>query len=117
MTVIDNTMSTLALGQQIFAASGAAGTANLQAWVSAAPTSVDDTHTNIYGAAYYSYLIATIQGSILSYFLASFGLATQHRFLKYSMPPYSRLGSLSVLRIRSPAVGSAEFPCNAHAWA
>ena len=59
ITVIDNTMSTLALGQQIFAASGAAGTANLQAWVSMAITSVDDTHTNIYGGAYYAYLIAT----------------------------------------------------------
>lgn len=63
VTVIDNTASTLALGQQIFATSGAAGTANLQAWVSAAPTSVDDTHTNIYGAAYYSYLIATALAS------------------------------------------------------
>jgi lysophospholipase L1-like esterase len=59
ITVIDNTMSTLALGKQIFAASGAAGTANLQAWVSMAITSVDDTHTNIYGGAYYAYLIAT----------------------------------------------------------
>jgi lysophospholipase L1-like esterase len=59
VTVIDNTASTLALGQQIFAASGAAGTANLQAWVSSSPTSVDDTHTNIYGAASYAYLIAT----------------------------------------------------------
>ena len=59
VTVIDNTVSTLAVGQHIFAAAGPAGTANLQAWVSAAPTSVDDTHTNIYGAAYYSYLIAT----------------------------------------------------------
>jgi hypothetical protein len=38
--------------------SGADGTAQLQAWVSDAPTSVDDTHTNIYGAAYYAYLIA-----------------------------------------------------------
>jgi lysophospholipase L1-like esterase len=59
VTVIDNTASTLALGKQIFAASGAAGTANLQAWVSAAPTSVDDTHTNIYGGAYYAYLVAS----------------------------------------------------------
>ena len=59
VAVIDNTMSTLALGQQIFAASGATGTANLQAWVSAAITSVDDTHTNVYGGAYYAYLIAT----------------------------------------------------------
>ena len=59
VTVIDNTMSTLALGKQIFAASGATGTANLQAWVSMAITSVDDTHTNIYGGAYYAYLIAT----------------------------------------------------------
>ena len=59
ITVIDNTMSTLALGKQIFAASGATGTANLQAWVSMAITSVDDTHTNIYGGAYYAYLIAT----------------------------------------------------------
>jgi lysophospholipase L1-like esterase len=58
VTVIDNTASTLALGKQIFAMSGAAGTANLQAWVSSAPTSVDDTHTNIYGGAYYAYLIA-----------------------------------------------------------
>jgi lysophospholipase L1-like esterase len=58
ITVIDNTMTTLALGRQIFAASGAAGTANLQAWVSMAITSVDDTHTNIYGGAYYAYLIA-----------------------------------------------------------
>jgi hypothetical protein len=59
VTVIDNTMSTLALGQQIFAASGATGTANLQAWVSMAIISADDTHTNIYGGAYYAYLIAT----------------------------------------------------------
>jgi lysophospholipase L1-like esterase len=59
VTVIDNTMSTLALGRQIFAASGATGTANLQAWVSSAITSVDDTHTNIYGGAYYAYLIAS----------------------------------------------------------
>ena len=59
ITVIDNTMSTLALGKQIFATSGATGTANLQAWVSMAITSVDDTHTNIYGGAYYAYLIAT----------------------------------------------------------
>ena len=51
IVVIDNTASTLALGQQIFAASGATGTANLQAWVSMAITSVDDTHTNIYGGA------------------------------------------------------------------
>jgi len=58
VTVIDNTASTMALGKQIFAASGAAGTANLQAWVSDAITSVDDTHTNVYGAAYYAYLIA-----------------------------------------------------------
>jgi lysophospholipase L1-like esterase len=58
VVVIDNTATTLALGKQIFAAAGAAGTANLQAWVSAAPTSVDDTHTNIYGGAYYAYLIA-----------------------------------------------------------
>lgn len=57
--VIDNTASTMALGKEIFAASGAAGTANLQAWVSMAPTSVDDTHTNIYGASYYAYLIAS----------------------------------------------------------
>ena len=59
VTVIDNTGSTLALGKQIFAASGAAGTAKLQAWVSNAMTSVDDTHTNIYGGAYYAYLMAT----------------------------------------------------------
>jgi hypothetical protein len=59
VTVIDNTASTLALGQQIFAASGAAGTAQLQAWVSNVVTSVDDTHTNIYGGAYYAYLVAT----------------------------------------------------------
>jgi hypothetical protein len=58
VTVIDNTALTLALGQQIFAASGAAGTANLQAWVSDSVSSVDDTHTNIYGAAYYAYLMA-----------------------------------------------------------
>jgi lysophospholipase L1-like esterase len=58
VTVVDNTVNTLALGQQIFAASGADGTAQLQAWVSNAETSVDDTHTNIYGAAYYAYLIA-----------------------------------------------------------
>ena len=58
VVVIDNTANTMALGKQIFAAAGAAGTANLQAWVSAAPTSVDDTHTNIYGGAYYAYLIA-----------------------------------------------------------
>jgi lysophospholipase L1-like esterase len=59
VTVIDNTASTIALGKQIFADSGADGTAKLQAWVSDAPTSVDDTHTNIYGAAYYAYLIAS----------------------------------------------------------
>ena len=59
VTVIDNTMSTLALGRQIFAASGATGTAQLQAWVSNQITSVDDTHTNIYGGAYYAYLVAT----------------------------------------------------------
>ncbi|HEY6475888.1 MAG TPA: SGNH/GDSL hydrolase family protein [Polyangia bacterium] len=59
VTVIDNTASTLALGKQIFAASGAAGTAQLQAWVSNMVTSVDDTHTNIYGGAYYAYLVAT----------------------------------------------------------
>ena len=59
VTVIDNTASTLALGKQIFAASGAAGTAQLQAWVSNAVTSVDDTHTNIYGGAYYAYEVAT----------------------------------------------------------
>jgi lysophospholipase L1-like esterase len=59
VTVIDNTASTLALGKQIFAASGAAGTAQLQAWVSNAVTSVDDTHTNIYGGSYYAYLVAT----------------------------------------------------------
>ena len=59
VTVIDNTASTLALGRQIFAAAGAAGTAQLQAWVSNAVTSVDDTHTNIYGGAYYAYLVAT----------------------------------------------------------
>ena len=58
VTVIDNTASTMALGKQIFATSGADGTAKLQAWVSAAPTSVDDTHTNLYGGAYYAYLIA-----------------------------------------------------------
>ena len=57
--VIDNTASTLALGKQIFAASGATGTAQLQAWVSNLVTSVDDTHTNIYGGAYYAYLVAT----------------------------------------------------------
>ena len=57
--VIDNTASTLALGKQIFAASGAAGTAQLQAWVSNAVTSVDDTHTNIYGGATYAYEVAT----------------------------------------------------------
>jgi lysophospholipase L1-like esterase len=59
VVVIDNTASTLALGQQIFAASGAAGTAQLQAWVSNVVTSVDDTHTNIYGGSYYAYLVAT----------------------------------------------------------
>jgi len=58
VTVIDNTVSTMALGKQIFAQSGAVGTANLQAWVSDAITSVDDTHTSIYGGAYYAYLIA-----------------------------------------------------------
>ena len=57
--VIDNTASTLALGKQIFAASGAAGTAQLQAWVSNMVTSVDDTHTNIYGGATYAYEVAT----------------------------------------------------------
>ena len=59
VTVIDNTASTLALGKQIFAASGATGTAQLQAWVSNQITSADDTHTNIYGGAYYAYLVAT----------------------------------------------------------
>jgi lysophospholipase L1-like esterase len=59
VTVIDNTASTMALGKQIFAASGAAGTAMLQAWVSDKPTSVDDTHTNIYGGSYYAYLVAS----------------------------------------------------------
>jgi lysophospholipase L1-like esterase len=59
VVVIDNTASTLALGKQIFAASGAAGTAELQAWVSNVVTSVDDTHTNIYGGSYYAYLVAT----------------------------------------------------------
>jgi lysophospholipase L1-like esterase len=59
VVVIDNTASTLALGKQIFAASGAMGTAQLQAWVSNVVTSVDDTHTNIYGGAYYAYLVAT----------------------------------------------------------
>ncbi|HLK88283.1 MAG TPA: carbohydrate esterase family 12 protein [Polyangia bacterium] len=59
VTVIDNTASTLALGKQIFAASGAAGTAQLQAWVSNVVASVDDTHTNVYGGAYYAYLVAT----------------------------------------------------------
>jgi lysophospholipase L1-like esterase len=58
VTVIDNTASTMALGKQIFATSGAAGTAMLQAWVSNLATSVDDTHTNIYGGSYYAYLIA-----------------------------------------------------------
>jgi lysophospholipase L1-like esterase len=59
VTVIDNTASTMALGKQIFAASGAAGTAMLQAWVSSNPSSVDNTHTNIYGGSYYAYLVAT----------------------------------------------------------
>jgi lysophospholipase L1-like esterase len=59
VVVIDNTASTLALGKQIFAASGAMGTAQLQAWVSNVVTSADDTHTNIYGGAYYAYLVAT----------------------------------------------------------
>lgn len=59
VTVIDNTASTLALGKQIFAASGATGTAMLQAWVSSNPSSVDNTHTNIYGGSYYAYLVAT----------------------------------------------------------
>ena len=59
VTVIDNTASTMALGKQLFAASGAAGTAQLQAWVSNAVTSVDDTHTNIYGGATYAYEVAT----------------------------------------------------------
>jgi lysophospholipase L1-like esterase len=59
VVVIDNTASTLALGKQIFAASGAAGTAQLQAWVSNNVASVDDTHTNIYGGSYYAYLVAT----------------------------------------------------------
>ena len=59
VVVIDNTASTLALGKQIFAASGAMGTAELQAWVSNSVASVDDTHTNIYGGAYYAYLVAT----------------------------------------------------------
>jgi lysophospholipase L1-like esterase len=59
VVVIDNTASTLALGTQIFAASGAAGTAQLQAWVSNNVASVDDTHTNIYGGSYYAYLVAT----------------------------------------------------------
>ncbi|HWA71037.1 MAG TPA: SGNH/GDSL hydrolase family protein, partial [Polyangiaceae bacterium] len=58
LTVIDNTALTKELGQQIFADSGATGTANLQAWVSDSITSVDDTHTNVYGAAYYAYLLA-----------------------------------------------------------
>ena len=59
VTVIDNTASTMALGKQLFAASGAAGTAQLQAWVSNVVTSVDDTHTNIYGGATYAYEVAT----------------------------------------------------------
>ncbi len=59
VVVIDNTASTLALGKQIFAASGATGTAQLQAWVSNVVTSADDTHTNVYGGAYYAYLVAT----------------------------------------------------------
>ena len=59
VVVIDNTASTLALGKQIFAASGADGTAQLQAWVSNVVTSADDTHTNIYGGSYYAYLVAT----------------------------------------------------------
>jgi hypothetical protein len=58
VTVIDNTASTMALGKQIFASAGAAGTAQLQAWVSDKITSVDDTHTNIYGGSYYAYLVA-----------------------------------------------------------
>jgi len=59
ITVIDNTALTKALGQSIFANSGATGTAKLQAWTSSAIGSVDDTHTNIYGASYYAYLIAS----------------------------------------------------------
>ncbi|MGC4094583.1 MAG: SGNH/GDSL hydrolase family protein [Polyangiaceae bacterium] len=58
LTVIDNTALTMEFGKALFATSGAAGTANLQAWVSDSAASVDDTHTNIYGAATYAYLMA-----------------------------------------------------------
>ena len=58
VTVIDGTALTLVLHKERFAAGGAEATAKLQAWVGDTIASVDDTHTNIYGAAYYAYLIA-----------------------------------------------------------
>jgi hypothetical protein len=57
VTVIDNTILTRDLHRSTFTASAAAGTANFMAWTYNSINSTDDTHTNIYGAAYYAYLI------------------------------------------------------------
>jgi lysophospholipase L1-like esterase len=56
--LVDLTKLTRDWALQTFAAAGAEGTARLQAWVNDTPGSVDNTHTNLYGAAVYATLVA-----------------------------------------------------------
>jgi len=58
VTVIDNTALTKTLHETTFASKGADGTAKFHAWTSSAIGSVDNTHTNSYGASYVAYLMA-----------------------------------------------------------
>ena len=113
VTVIDNTASTMALGKQIFAASGAAGTAMLQAWVSSNPTSVDNTHTNIYGGSYYAYLVASgvaSSGSSLKGYVRS-GIAPPNASILVVNPnwvqvPYSPPTQSAIWMTTAPWMGS-----------
>jgi len=54
ITVIDNTSLTMDLHKK----SGAENTLKFHAWTSSSKASVDNTHTNEYGAAYIAYLMA-----------------------------------------------------------
>lgn len=54
---VDLTTLTAKVQSDLYSASGATSTANFQAWVYGKSSSCDDTHTNLYGARYYAYLL------------------------------------------------------------
>jgi len=94
VTVIDNTTMTKSLHETIFAASGATGTAKLQAWSNS--SSIDNTHINMYGASYVAYLMAnsikSSSSTLKSFVLDPISAPTESMLVVnplYVEPPYA----------------------------